>query len=56
MHYLIFSGSNWKFINKRVVHILIAKGESSGQYLENSGFNAAVPVHFVNQMSSDLDI
>ena len=26
---------------RRVVHILIPKGESSGQYVENSGFNAS---------------
>ena len=25
---------------RRVINILMAKGESSGQYVENSGFNA----------------
>ena len=36
------------YIHRRVVHILIAKGGSSGQYEENSGFNACLCILLKN--------
>ena len=41
------------YMYKKAVHLLIAKGGSSGQYLDNSGFNACA---FVKQTSCDLNV
>ena len=38
---------------RRVVHLLIAKGGSSGQLIENL---VSMPMHFFKQMSSDLNV
>ena len=40
-------------LHRRVIHLLIAKGGSSGQSVENS---VPMTMHFVKQMSSNLNV
>ena len=45
---------------RRVVHVKVANGESSGQFVENSEFKRKgilnLPIHYVKQINSDLNI